>query len=72
MPKQVLFALSIESILLAMTILFLVQPLSLTRFGTPNRARVFRMGGMVLLCLTFCWSVVFGCILALNEMTLRL
>ncbi len=32
----------------------------------------FAWAGMVALCLTFCWSVIFGCVMALNEITYRI
>jgi hypothetical protein len=40
--------------------------------NAPRNRPAFHWTGMVLLCLTFCWSVVFGCLLAMNDLTLRI
>lgn len=72
MPKQVVFALIIETALILLTLLLLTQPKLM--FGTQS-ARIRSManaGGMILLCLTFIWSVIFGCVLAINRVSVWL
>ena len=66
MPRQVFFAMLIEAALVTLTALLLVKPFRASRSEKPPFA------GLLLMCVTFCWSVVFGCILALNEITFRL
>jgi len=73
MPRQVFFTMLIEAALVAFTVFALVQPFaSLKPKQTETRSIGLQFVGLVLLCITFCWSVVFGCVLALNEITFRL
>jgi hypothetical protein len=72
MPTQVVFALIIESALVGLTALLLLQPEGLFRGHSPALRAAVRGGGLVLLCLTFCWSVIFGAVMALNHMTIQL
>ena len=69
---QVLFATSVEGFLVVLSCLLVVQPESV--FG--RRSRGVRLAasyaGWIALCLTFCWSVIFGCVLVLNDLTLRI
>ena len=67
MPKQIFFSMLIEAALVTLTVLLLVQP-----FRKKQNEVKTPFVGMILLCLTFCWSIVFGCVLALNEITFRL
>lgn len=70
MPKPVILAFIIESFLVMVTVALLVQPESVFRGQTERIRSALRAGGYVFLCLTFCWSVVFGAVLTLNSMTL--
>jgi hypothetical protein len=72
MPEKVLIAMAIESMLIAATTLLLVQPGFVVRVPS-DRARAWMTAtGLAFLCATFCWSVVFGCVLALNSLTMRI
>ncbi len=72
MPVAVITIFAIEAGLINLTILLLVQPAFL--FGShPGKKRQGRVWlGALMLALTFLWSVVVGCVLALNEMTFQL
>lgn len=72
MPRQVLFALFIEATLIALTTLLLTQPRPFFALDSARSKSVATTGGFVLLCLTFCWSVIVGCILTLNGFTFKL
>lgn len=72
LTKQLLFALMIETSLVMLTTILLIQP-KFVFDGQSNKIRdTARVGGMFLLCITFCWSVVVGCVMALNSMTIQL
>jgi hypothetical protein len=63
----------VEAVLVAFTVFALVQPFAFMKPKQTERRTVgLQMVGLVLLCITFCWSVIFGCVLALNEITFRL
>lgn len=71
MPKQVLIALAIEVVLIFGTSLLLIQPASLFGQLTPKTRGVFKGAGLLLLCVMFCWSVIFGAIITLNQYMMR-
>ncbi|MCM2324189.1 MAG: hypothetical protein NDJ90_13095 [Oligoflexia bacterium] len=72
MPVQVIAAFLIEVFLILLTLLLLLQPAWIFRTQS-DRGRVFTtLSGWVFLCVTFCWSVVFGCVVALNRLTFQL
>jgi hypothetical protein len=67
MPKQVMVSFFIEMGLIAVTLFFLVQP-SLVFNKLHERTRVaLTVSGLVMLCVTFCWSVILGIILTLHR-----
>lgn len=70
MTEQVILAKAIEIILMVMTSILLIQPKVIFRVSKPRP--VFTWGGMLLLCITFCWSVVFGAILFMNDLTIKI
>lgn len=72
MPPQVIFGFIIESALVMITVLLLARPIP-ARAGESN-ARSLKMTvvGLFFLAITFCWSVIFGCVLALHQITFRL
>ena len=55
---------------LAVEILFMGLSFVLLNRSRNNKAVAW--AGMVALCLTFCWSVIFGCVMALSEITYRI
>jgi hypothetical protein len=72
MPKQVVVSLWIEIAMITVTMILLVQPRMFFPFRSTRARLIGNWGGMMLLCMTFCWSVILGCILALNDMTFQL
>lgn len=71
LPKQVIFALIIECLMIILTTVFLAQPQTIFNNQSERAKSIVRIGGFFLLCLTFCWSVVFGTVLALNSIFIR-
>lgn len=69
MPQHLAVAFAIESALIVLTVFFLLQPEFAFRNVQPSVKTAFTMGGYTLLCITFCWSVVFGCLKALHMLT---
>jgi hypothetical protein len=69
---QLLGSFVIELALVSMTTFLLAQPEPLFH-GLSGRVRgAITWAGMVALCVTFCWSVIVGCELALHQLTQRL
>lgn len=67
MSKQMIFALVVEGWLVLLTLLMLMQPSFVFQFKSDQAQRVVTVFGLFLLSVTFCWSVVFGCLIALNQ-----
>jgi len=63
LSPQVLVALAVEALLIVVTFAFL---------NAPRTRAALQWAGMIMLCLTFCWSVIFGCVLALTNSSLRI
>lgn len=55
--SQLHFAMLIEAIFMLATFIVL---------NKADSKSFMRWAGMILLCLTFCWSVILGCVYALN------
>lgn len=72
MPRQVIVSLWIEIAMITVTMILLVQPRMFFPFRTERARTAGSWAGMTLLCVTFCWSVILGCILALNDMTFKI
>jgi hypothetical protein len=72
MPKQVIFALVVEAALILLTSLLLVQPRLIFTNQNTKISQLTQIGGGLFLCVTFCWSVVLGCLLTLNSIVIRL
>jgi hypothetical protein len=72
LPPQVIFSLVVETGLVLLTCFLVVQPESVFRGVSGEIRRSVGFAGMVSLCLTFCWSVIFGCVLALNDVSQRI
>ncbi len=72
MPIQILFAVGVELCMIVVTTLLLAQPKWLFP-GTSEKGRSFmKWAGMMSMGLTFIWSVILGCLLALSELTWQL
>jgi hypothetical protein len=61
-PHVILLTL-IETALIASTFFFL---------SAPRERPVLQWAGVVMMGITFCWSVIFGCVLAINNLTLSI
>lgn len=71
-PKQVLVSLLLESGLITLTTLLLAQPKVMFATRSERARSLAFSGGLLFLCLTFCWSVIFGCVLYLNDISFRI
>jgi hypothetical protein len=54
----------------AIEIFFIVSSFFL--LSKPGTKVAYHWAGTVMLCLTFCWSVILGCIFALNAITVQI
>ncbi len=72
MPRYVALAFMVEFFMILLTCTLLMQPRSMFGAVSQRMSSAVMAGGFVLLCLTFCWSVILGAVLALNDMTLRI
>ena len=62
----------IEMMLVVVTTLLLAQPKVLFKTPSESIRKVANWGGMVLLCATFCWSVIVGISLTMNGFILTI
>lgn len=69
MSKQMLFALVIECWLIVLTSLMLTQPSVVFRFKSQQARHAATISGYLLLSLSFCWSVILGCMIAFQQLT---
>ena len=72
MPNNLILVLAVELALIVLTTLFLFQPKSLFGIKLDRMKMTFRWGGLLLLCVTFFWSIIIGIILSMNNLTIRL
>jgi hypothetical protein len=61
-PHVILLTL-IETVLIVSTYFFL---------SAPRERPVLQWAGVLMMGITFCWSVIFGCVLAINSLTLSI
>ena len=71
-PPQLIFATVIEAAMILTSCFLVVQPESIFSGTTQDTRRLASYAGMLALCVTFCWSVIFGIVLALNNLTLQI
>lgn len=71
MPNSVMVAFSLESVLILVTTLALTQPKFFFRANSPRLQSLVNWVGMFLLCVTFCWSVVLGIVLSMNDVVIQ-
>ncbi len=69
MSHHVVIALLIESALIAVTTILLAKPRFVFANPSPNVRTVTTVAGMIMLCVLFMWSVVFGCVLSINAIS---
>ena len=72
MPRQVFFAMAVEAVLILLTTFMLTQPGLIFGARSERTRSLLTMCGLIFLCVTFCWSVVLGCTLTVNSMTIRI
>jgi hypothetical protein len=70
-PKQLAIAFAVEFFMILLSTILLTQPRSMFREPSPRVALAITSSGLVLLSLTFCWSIIFGVVLAMNGLELR-
>jgi hypothetical protein len=72
LPPQLIFATTVEATLILMTSWLLVQPEAVFSEWSPESRKLATMAGLVLLCLTFCWSIIFGMVIVIQNLTIRM
>ncbi len=72
LTPQLLGTVLIETALIAMTTFLLVQPEPVFHKLSSRVRGAVTWAGLISLCVTFCWSVIFGCVLAIHHLTLRI
>ncbi len=72
LSHQVFVAGFVELIMILLTMTLLDPPASVISARSTVLHAAVKGAGMILLCLTFCWSFILGCVLALNSGTYRL
>jgi hypothetical protein len=82
MPSSVIIAFCVESTLIALTIVMWLQPAFLFRqrkgpgggaaHGHSKQRLLLRWAAVFLLGLTFLWSVLFGIVLSIHEISFKI
>jgi hypothetical protein len=72
MPNTLIFSLGVELALIIATTLLLIPPKAVFRVKLDRIRPGLRWGGIVFLCLTFCWSIVVGIVLSMNHLSFSL
>jgi hypothetical protein len=72
MSKQLIFSMALEFWLVFLTIVLLTQPSFIFRGNQGKQRLSLTMSGMFMLCVTFCWSVVLGCVIAFQRAVISL
>jgi integral membrane sensor domain MASE1 len=72
MPHSVIFVLMVEIILIVFTTILMAQPKKVFPSKSEKLRSFAHWVGMLLLCLTFCWSIVLGIVLATNDMIISI
>jgi hypothetical protein len=67
--KQLAVTLSVEAFLVFLTLFLLSEPGWMIKSKNEGTRAAFRAGGLLFLCVTFCWSFILGCILAIQRLT---
>jgi hypothetical protein len=71
MSSSVLFCFSVEVVLVFLTTFLLSQPQSVFK-GASKPIQNFAFGsGVILIGLTFCWSVLLGIVSSLNQLAIH-
>ncbi len=69
MPGSLFLSMLIEVSLIVITWLFFAQPKILFGEWADQKRDFLRAGGVISLCIMFCWSFLVGCVLALHQMS---
>ncbi len=72
MSNSVALVLWVQSSMVLSSALLLAQPRLIFRRLSSKTQTIARWGGMFLLGLTFCWSVIVGVVLSMNGMVIRI
>ncbi|MGZ3687230.1 MAG: hypothetical protein ACXWPM_11370 [Bdellovibrionota bacterium] len=67
-PRWLIFTMLIEVILVVSTAILLTQPRFLLHPQSERTKSLATYSGFLFLCLTFCWSVISGSVLAIFHM----
>jgi len=69
--KQLIVTLAVEAFLVFLTLFLLSEPGWMVKAKNEGTQAAFRAGGLLFLCVTFCWSFILGCIIAIQRITFR-
>ncbi len=72
MLSPVSIVLVVEAVAVSLTSVFLLQPKFLFRRGAAQSRSGVRWVGMAFLCFTFCWSVIVGIVLTMNDVSFKI
>jgi len=72
MSRNLVYAVLIQLGLIVVTSILLAQPAMMFPAGSERMRSFMKAGGWLFLCVTFCWSVVVGCLLSLDVLILRI
>lgn len=72
MPKQIMITAAIEGTLIFLTTFLLTQPTGFFKTTSEKAKTLATYSGLIFLCITFCWSVILGCLVALREFPFRI
>lgn len=70
MSQQLVIGITIEAVLILVTTFLLTQPAIFFPANSQRVSSFATAGGLVFLCFTFMWSVIFGAILSMNQIPL--
>ena len=72
MPQSVVYTMGIEFGLILITTVILSKPTFLIRMFKARFKTAATWGGAILVLATFCWSMVLGIVLTMNNLSLRI
>lgn len=71
MQTSLILAVFVESVLILLTLLLLVQPNKVLSLKTERGKAVAWWAGLFFLVMTFLWSIIFGIVLSVNGISIH-
>ncbi len=72
MSPQLMVGFGVDAMLMLATVLLLTQPGPIFRSKTEAARQVTSVLGVVLLFVTFLWSILLGCVMTLSEIAIQI